>query len=177
MKERQTGIVRHLDEIGRLVMPKEIRRRLHWASGDPIQFTLYDDGLLLERHQPLGQLRHAKRYTDCFFALTRTPVALCTGSTVVAARGFRVCSGVALSPPLVERIERKEPWLCTEANEAPPLAEGAESRVLALYPMRYRDTVCGALLLGAPAQGPVYDHGLDLCARFLVRLVEAEIEI
>lgn len=58
--------------------------------GDPIQFILHDDGLLLERHQPLGQLRHAKQYTDCFFALTHTPVALCTGSAVVAVRGFRL---------------------------------------------------------------------------------------
>ena len=37
---RATGIVRRIDDLGRVVIPKEIRRTMHIREGDPLQMTL-----------------------------------------------------------------------------------------------------------------------------------------
>lgn len=42
--ERKTGIVRRIDDLGRVVIPKEIRRKLNIQEGDPLEITCTDDG-------------------------------------------------------------------------------------------------------------------------------------
>jgi AbrB family transcriptional regulator (stage V sporulation protein T) len=54
MKMRATGIVRRIDDLGRVVIPKEIRRTMKIREGDPLEvfiqgdvvcFKKYDDGI------------------------------------------------------------------------------------------------------------------------------------
>lgn len=66
---RATGIVRHVDDLGRIVIPKEIRRSLHIYEGEPLEMYVEGDGLVLKKHvQPndfdklLAQL---EKITDC----------------------------------------------------------------------------------------------------------------
>lgn len=42
--ERKTGIVRRIDDLGRVVIPKEIRRKLNIHEGDPLEITYTNDG-------------------------------------------------------------------------------------------------------------------------------------
>ena len=46
---KATGIVRRIDELGRIVIPKEIRRSLHIHEGDPIEIFTDEDGVVLKR--------------------------------------------------------------------------------------------------------------------------------
>lgn len=66
---RATGIVRHVDDLGRIVIPKEIRRSLRIYEGEPLEMYVEGDGLVLKKHvQPndfdklLAQL---EKITDC----------------------------------------------------------------------------------------------------------------
>ena len=45
---RATGIVRRVDELGRIVIPKEIRKNLHIKDGDPLEMYIDNDGLVLK---------------------------------------------------------------------------------------------------------------------------------
>lgn len=42
---KATGIVRRIDDLGRVVIPREIRRNLHIKEGDPLELFVYDDGV------------------------------------------------------------------------------------------------------------------------------------
>lgn len=42
--ERKTGIVRRIDDLGRVVIPKEVRRKLNIHEGDPLEVSYTDDG-------------------------------------------------------------------------------------------------------------------------------------
>ena len=54
---RATGIVRRLDDLGRIVIPKEIRKTLHIKEGDPLEiFTAKDGEVILKKYSPIGQL-------------------------------------------------------------------------------------------------------------------------
>jgi len=59
---KATGIVRRIDDLGRVVIPKEIRRTLHIKEGDPLEFYTTDEGVVLKRYDIAGALyEEAKR--------------------------------------------------------------------------------------------------------------------
>ena len=49
---KELGVVRKIDGLGRLVIPKEIRRVLHIDSGTPIEFYVDGNGIMLKKHEP-----------------------------------------------------------------------------------------------------------------------------
>lgn len=54
---KATGIVRRLDDLGRIVIPKEIRRTLHLREGDPMELFLGEDGMVcLKKYSLLGSI-------------------------------------------------------------------------------------------------------------------------
>ena len=52
---KATGVVRRLDELGRLVIPKEIRKRFQMKEGDPIEFYIVDNQIMIQKFEPLSQ--------------------------------------------------------------------------------------------------------------------------
>lgn len=48
MNMRATGIIRRIDDLGRIVIPKEIRKNLHIEEGDPLELFVDSDGLVLK---------------------------------------------------------------------------------------------------------------------------------
>ena len=54
---RATGIVRRIDDLGRVVVPKEIRKTLRIREGDPLEiFTAKDGEVILKKYSPIGEL-------------------------------------------------------------------------------------------------------------------------
>ena len=54
---RATGIVRRIDDLGRVVIPKEIRKTLRIREGDPLEiFTAKDGEVILKKYSPIGEL-------------------------------------------------------------------------------------------------------------------------
>ncbi len=53
MAMKATGIVRKLDELGRLVLPKELRKTLQIQSGDPVEIYVEEDRVILRKYQPV----------------------------------------------------------------------------------------------------------------------------
>ena len=49
---KATGIVRNIDELGRLVLPKELRRHLEIANDTPVEITSEDDKIIIKRFNP-----------------------------------------------------------------------------------------------------------------------------
>ncbi len=63
---KATGIVRRIDDLGRVVIPKEIRRTLRIREGDPLEiFTDKEGEIILKKYSPIGELGNfAKEYAD-----------------------------------------------------------------------------------------------------------------
>ncbi|MBR6815952.1 MAG: AbrB/MazE/SpoVT family DNA-binding domain-containing protein, partial [Clostridia bacterium] len=54
---KATGIVRRIDDLGRIVVPKEIRRTLRIREGDPLEiYTQADGSVILKKYSPVGEL-------------------------------------------------------------------------------------------------------------------------
>ena len=66
---KATGIVRRIDDLGRVVIPKEIRRTLRIREGDPLEiFTARDGEVILKKYSPISELgQFAKEYAETLY--------------------------------------------------------------------------------------------------------------
>lgn len=66
---KATGIVRRIDDLGRVVIPKEIRRTLRIREGDPLEIYVDRDGeVILKKYSPISELSDfTKEYADALF--------------------------------------------------------------------------------------------------------------
>ena len=54
---KATGIIRRIDDLGRIVIPKEIRKTMHIRESDPLEiFTERDGDIILKKYSPIGEL-------------------------------------------------------------------------------------------------------------------------
>ena len=86
---RATGIVRRIDDLGRVVIPKEIRRTLRIREGDPLEiFTDRDGEVILKKYSPIGEMSSfAKDYTESLFRSLGHIAVIVDRDQVVAASG------------------------------------------------------------------------------------------
>ncbi|MGN0793359.1 MAG: stage V sporulation protein T [Aristaeellaceae bacterium] len=86
---RATGIVRRIDELGRVVIPKEIRRTLRIREGDPLEiYTDRDGEVILKKYSPIGEMSSfAKDYTESLFRSLGHIAVIVDRDQVVAASG------------------------------------------------------------------------------------------
>lgn len=83
---KATGIVRRIDDLGRVVIPKEIRRTLRIREGDPLEIFVDRDGeVILKKYSPIGELGDfAKEYADSLHEAIGH-IALITDQDVIIA--------------------------------------------------------------------------------------------
>lgn len=55
---KATGIVRNIDHLGRCCLPKEIRRKMRLGDGDPVEFYVEGDKLVIKKYNAIGDLEH-----------------------------------------------------------------------------------------------------------------------
>jgi len=65
---KSTGIVRNIDELGRIVVPKEIRQRFGIAKNDPVEIYVENDSIILRKYTPVchfcGSSENVAEYKD-----------------------------------------------------------------------------------------------------------------
>ena len=88
---KATGIVRRIDELGRVVIPKEIRRTLRIREGDALEvYTDSDGGVILKKYSPIGELGDfAKEYAESLHQSVGYTTLICDKDYVIAVSGVR----------------------------------------------------------------------------------------
>ena len=86
---KATGIVRRIDELGRVVIPKEIRRTLRIREGDPLEiFVDREGGVILKKYSPIGELGDfAKEYAESIHQSVGHIAVICDRDAVIAVSG------------------------------------------------------------------------------------------
>ena len=86
---KATGIVRRIDDLGRVVIPKEIRRTMRIREGDPLEiFTEKDGEVVFKKYSPVGELSpFAVQYADVLTRACNMTVLVCDRDHVIAAAG------------------------------------------------------------------------------------------
>src|SRR5699024_2476769 len=108
---KATGIVRRIDDLGRVVIPKEIRRTMRIREGDPLEiFTDKDGEVIFKKYSPIGELSDfAAQICDSLHKSTDCIAAVCDRDAVIAVAGGgrRELFEKRISPELEQIMESR----------------------------------------------------------------------
>ena len=109
---KATGIVRRIDDLGRVVIPKEIRRTMRIREGDPLEiYTDRDEEVILKKYSPIGEMSSfAKDYTESLFRSLGHIACIVDRDQVVAASGVskKELWDKPISPDLENAIQSRQ---------------------------------------------------------------------
>ena len=177
---KATGVVRRIDDLGRVVIPKEIRKVHRIKEGDPLEiFTDKEGEIILKKYSPIGELTEfASTYADTISKTTGHIACITDKDSVIAVAGGLKKDFLekGLSKELEEVLENKEIFKSKENNEiAIPITqnEGREriynSQVI--YPIITDGDVVGSVILLSKEpnkkMGEVEDKVAQSAASFL----------
>lgn len=86
---KATGIVRRIDDLGRVVIPKEIRRTMRIHEGAPLEIYTGKDGeVIFKKYSPIGELANfASQYVDTLYKTCQMAVIVTDRDSVIASAG------------------------------------------------------------------------------------------
>ena len=109
---KATGIVRRIDDLGRVVIPKEIRRTMRIREGDPLEIYTSNDGeVIFKKYSPIGEMsEHAAQVADIMHRLAGCPVAIFDRDHVVSVSGAakKEWNARRVSPELEDLMEQRK---------------------------------------------------------------------
>lgn len=178
---KATGIVRRIDDLGRVVIPKEIRRTLKIREGMPMEiFTDVSGEVILKKYSPVGEMSQlAAAYAETLVSLTGHAAAVCDTEQVIAIAGpaKRDLLHKPVSPQLDELIQGKRSFI-TAAENTVLVAQNPPAAALAVFPVISVGDVMGAVMLLKGEKSPARVSGeaaesVKAAAMFLSRQLEA----
>ncbi len=118
---KATGIVRRIDDLGRVVIPKEIRRTLRIREGDPLEiFTDKEGEVILKKYSPIGELSDfATQYAESLHKTSGHITCITDRDTVIAVSGASKKEFLEkqLSSDVEKTIEEKQTLLIKSPEE------------------------------------------------------------
>lgn len=123
---KATGIVRRIDELGRVVIPKEIRRTLRIREGDPLEiFTDRDGEVILKKYSPIGELSaFAREYTESLYRTLGHMSLICDKDQIVSCSGVsrKEMQDKSITPDLEQVLASRQTFLYNKgAGRACPI--------------------------------------------------------
>ncbi len=154
---KATGIVRRIDDLGRVVIPKEIRRTLRIREGDPLEiFTESDGGVIFKKYSPMNELSEfSGQYSDVLSRAAGMPVLISDRDHIISSAGIpkKEVFERRVSPELEEIMESRTNYIAS-ANVTPlrPF-EGAQNTASVIFPIIGGGDVSGSVILLLREQG------------------------
>ena len=115
---KATGIVRRIDDLGRVVIPKEIRRTLRIREGDPLEiYTDREGEVIFKKYSPIGELSEfAAAYADSLSKTSGRGVCITDTDTVIAVSGAskKEMSDKRISNELEKIMSEKNMVICSD---------------------------------------------------------------
>lgn len=147
---KATGIVRRIDDLGRVVIPKEIRRTMRIREGDPLEIYTSNDGeVIFKKYSAISEMsENATQVADIMGKLAGCPVVIFDRDHVVAVSGVskKEFNERRVSPALEDIIESRKNYFKTESDSQNVLpVEGIDKPAIACAPIISSGDVTGAV--------------------------------
>ena len=116
---KATGIVRRIDDLGRVVVPKEIRRTLRIREGDPMEiFTNRDGEVILKKYSPIGEIdAFAKQYAESLAQVSGHATLIADRDQFIAVSGgCKQLLNKSVSRQLEERVNNRETVIAAKGD-------------------------------------------------------------
>ena len=177
---KATGIVRRIDDLGRVVIPKELRRTLRLREGAPLEiFTEKDGELIFKKYSPVGELSDfAADLCESLRRAAERPAAVCDRDSVVAVAGAakKDLAGKAVSEGLCALMEKRTSYRRGGGAPVYVCGDGERYSVSVAAPILCEGDVTGCVLFldsdAHRAGGETEEKLAQAAAHFLGRQLE-----
>ena len=164
---KATGIVRRIDDLGRIVIPKEIRRTLRLKDGDALEIYTDTNGeVIFKKYSPVGELGDfIGTYAEVISKVGNFPVLISDRDHIVAAAGIskREFLERRITPSTEEFIENRKSYHFSEKQYPLQPVEGMDSQALLIYPIISSGDVTGSvIMLSTPEKHTPNDSDIKL---------------
>ena len=149
---KATGIVRRIDDLGRVVIPKEIRRTLRIREGDPLEiYTDVDGEVIFKKYSPVGEIStFASQYAEVLTRVSGMPVLISDKDHIIAASGVsrREYLERRITPVIEEMMETRRSFVSrnSDISLVQPV-EGVESSAVIIHPIIASGDVTGSVIM------------------------------
>ena len=174
---KATGIVRRIDDLGRVVIPKEIRRTMRIREGDPLEIFTSNGEVIFKKYSPMGEMSSfASDYAAAMAEATTLAVIICDRDHCIAAGGApkRDLLEKSVTPELEKIVENRK--LYTSKGESLCAIEGCDRGIVVACPIISAGDITGCvLLLENGGISTASDSDIKLCevaAKFLGSRIE-----
>ena len=116
---KATGIVRRIDDLGRIVIPKEIRRTLHIRESDPLEiFTDREGQVILKKYSPIGEMTtFAKQYAESLAQVSGHATLIADRDQFIAVSGgCKQLLNKSVSRQLEEKVNNRETVIAAKGD-------------------------------------------------------------
>lgn len=177
---KATGIVRRIDDLGRVVIPKEIRRTMRIREGDPLEiYTASDGEVIFKKYSPIGELEpYTKQYAEVLSRTTGFPAVICDRDHIIASSGIpkKAITDKRISPFMESYMENRKSFTWEQSGDTFPPADSVDQNVSVMYPIIGSGDVLGAVAIlmsdknAAPSQTNI--KLVQMAASFLGKQME-----
>ena len=180
---KATGIVRRIDELGRVVIPKEIRRTLRIREGDPLELFTDRDELMLKKYSPIASVERFSEGTAK--SLHDQSGYLCAISDTdnilhAAGAGRKGLVGQAVSDELTELMAARRSHVASLAEGGrilPVVREGeGEATAQLIVPIVAGGDCLGAVILLSEETGAVMEPSCVKLARLTADIIASQFD-
>ncbi len=155
---KATGIVRRIDDLGRIVIPKEIRKTMHIREGAQLEiFTDSEGGVIFKKYSPIGELDESvSDYAETVAKITGNSVVVMDKDSVIAAAGSnkKDLMHKRVSTETDQLIEQRKQYVYKIGEIRKPLCKDVEKVYTGiLNPILLEGDTVGAIAMLIPDMG------------------------
>ncbi|MCL1912573.1 MAG: AbrB/MazE/SpoVT family DNA-binding domain-containing protein [Eubacteriaceae bacterium] len=179
---KATGIVRRIDDLGRVVIPKEIRRTMRLREGEPLEIFIEKGEVILRKYSPVADLsEYASNFAESFYQSSECVCIICDRDAIVAIAGSprKELVDRTISPKLEEAMQTRRLLMSNDEGvgaveiipNEPPISDGVQI----IAPILVSGDVLGSVVVYMNDKALASTIGRQLAqtgASFLGRILE-----
>lgn len=169
---KATGIVRRIDDLGRVVIPKEIRRTMRIREGDPLEIYTNNDGeVIFKKYSSIGEIvNYATIFATILNKFIKYPVIITDKDNVLTAVGVQKREYLErrITSYTEEVIDARKPVFSKPDDEIYAI-EGIKTKAIAIVPIiSINDTIGSLIILSSEEdKGPLDQNIIAITAEYL----------
>ena len=178
---KATGIVRRIDDLGRIVIPKEIRRTMRIREGDPLEIYTESDGtVIFKKYSPIGELSEfAGQYAEALAKSTGLTCCISDTDTIIAVSGApkKELSDKKLSSDAEKIMHGKTGYVASKNGKDVSVIDGNDNyKAGVIAPIVFEGDSIGTVMIlssdGTKTFGDVESKLAEVAAGFLGKTME-----
>ena len=163
---KSTGVIRRIDDLGRIVIPKEIRRTLRINDGDNVEIYVNDDSIILKKYCFLSNsFILAQKIADAFYKIYHKTLLITDSEKIIA--GSKKFFNKNLSTSIVDIISNR-----SEIEKKDYIVTGQDNFNFYLYPLISSSDAVGSVILIDDNINDADKSIIKMISAFLIKNVE-----